>query len=61
MNDKDYVPFNERRMRRFEEKLDLVLKQYSVTKEEGLCIHGKDNREMKKLILNAFENDTDDF
>ena len=45
------IPFNQRRRKRYDEQLDKVLKQYSVTKVEGKCIHGKDYREMKQLIL----------
>ena len=47
------IPFNQRRRKRYDERLDKILKQYSITKVEGKCIHGKDYREMKQLILDT--------
>ena len=47
------IPVKERLRKRYTERLDKVLKQYSVTKVEGKCIHGKDYREMKQLILDT--------
>tara|TARA_B100000809_G_C14673130_1_gene363993 strand:+ start:78 stop:257 length:180 start_codon:yes stop_codon:yes gene_type:complete len=56
--DEKYVPFKERVKSSFELRLDKVLKQYSIVKVEGKCIHGKDYREMKRLILdNLYVND----
>ena len=49
----DWVPINERKRKRYNEQLDKVLKQYSITKVEGKCIHGKDYRAMKQLILDT--------
>ena len=49
------IPFNQRRRNKYAECLDEVLKQYSITKVEGKCIHGKDYREMKQLILDNYE------
>ena len=55
------IPFNQRRRKRYNEQLDKVLKQYSITKVEGKCIHGKDYREMKKLILDTINDNNDEF
>ena len=55
----DWVPINERKRKRYNEQLDKVLKQYSITKVEGKCIHGKDYREMKQLILDTINDNAE--
>ena len=56
MDDKNYVPFAERQKNSLGGRLDEALKQYSVVKVGNAtgAIHGKDYREMKKLILDTF-------
>jgi hypothetical protein len=58
MDNKDYVPFNERRAKRYEERLEEVLKQYFVVKVKDAngAEHGEDYEEMKQAILNALFN-----
>jgi len=53
MENENYVPFKERAKNSIGIRLDEVLKQYSITKVEGKCIHGKDYIEMKQLILDT--------
>jgi hypothetical protein len=56
MDDKNYVPVRERQQDAFEKRLDKALKQYSVVKVGNAngAIHGKDYREMFKIIMNTF-------
>ena len=61
MENEDYVPVRERQFKRFEKRLDEVLKQYSVVKvgDATGAIHGKDYREMKQIILDTLFEDRD--
>lgn len=61
MNDKKteekYVTFRERQANSLGGRLDEALKQYSVVKVGNAngAIHGKDYREMKRLILDLIQ------
>ena len=57
MENEDYVPVRERQENAFEERLEKALKQYSVVKVGNAngAIHGKDFKEMKRLIMIAFK------
>jgi len=56
MDDKDYVPVRDRQKDAFGKRLDEALKQYSVVRVGNAngAIHGKDYREMRKLIMLTF-------
>tara|TARA_B100001146_G_C16113570_1_gene404743 strand:+ start:382 stop:657 length:276 start_codon:yes stop_codon:yes gene_type:complete len=56
-NEEVYVTFKERQKNSLGGKLDEALKQYSVVKVGNAngAIHGKDYREMKRLILQLIQ------